>query len=368
MTVSYSGDPKDHQLPPDMVRRVTRPLLSAAPGASAVTVALHRDGRRALVARGRIAYRDDARADAHTRFEIGSLTKTFTALLFAEQAARGELGHHDRLADRLPPGTGLPTGGAAITLTHLATHTSGLPLAPPGLPHLPPLLLHTVMPRLMAPPYEVFTTADLLRALPRSRLRAGPGTRVRYSNFGVALLGQVLAHTAGGVPYPALLAARVLDPLRLRDTDCSPTGPPGTTQAAGYHRRRSQPPIRMPGMAAAGAARASAHDLLTLAEGLLDPASAAVPPSLRTALADVQRPRLRLPPGNGLALVWNIRPQPDGTSLRYHAGGTFGGTAFVGFSPSHGTALVALANTAAQRDNHLVQEAYNALLRLTRQG
>ncbi|MGP4111402.1 serine hydrolase domain-containing protein [Streptomyces sp. 4N509B] len=360
------GPPEDasHRLDPATVREATRSLLSSAPGASTVAVGLHRRGRRALVVRGRTAHHGGVLADSSTRFEIGSITKTFTALLLAEQAARGVLDHHDPLARRLPAAAVLPARCTAITLAHLATHTSGLPHTPPGLPRLLPLLLRHPVPRLMVEPYADFTTADVFRALARSRPRSTPGTRMRYSNFGVGVLGHALAHAAGGTPFDTLLTTRILQPLGLRETDCAARPSPPSTQVTGYWRRRPQPPFRFPGLPAAGAVRASARDLLALTEALLDPASAEVPRPLRAALRDVVRPRFRRRCGNGVALAWHVRPRPDGSRLYFHGGVTFGCTAFAGFVPHHGTAVVALANTGTARGNALVQEAYNALLGL----
>ncbi|MEV5643451.1 serine hydrolase domain-containing protein [Streptomyces flaveolus] len=367
MTASAS-DLTSQTLAPALVEQATRTLLTAAPAASAVAVALHRKGRRALLVRGHTMHHVGQPITSATRFEIGSLTKTFTALLLAEQAARGLLGHKDPLALHLPADTELPPQGSAITLTHLATHTSGLPNTPPGLHGLLTAFLHTPLvqtpfPPLLTTPYAAFTTGHALRALAQVRLHARPGTRFLYSNYAVGLLGHALAHTTQ-MSFPDLAQARVMRPLRLQDTNCATT--PST--ATGYWRHRAQPPLHIPGLLPSGAMRASVRDLLTLAEALLDPASAAgIPSTLRSALYDVQRPRLRRPRSpNLLGLVWNIRPRPDGSTVHYHTGGTFGFTAFVGFNSHHGTAVIALANTAASRRNDLVQQAYNTLLTLHR--
>ncbi|MEU6114316.1 serine hydrolase domain-containing protein [Streptomyces sp. NPDC047117] len=344
-----------------------RALLSAAPDASAVTVGIHRAGQQAFVATGTTTHHGDHPAAADTRFEVGSLTKTFTALLLAEQNARGEVALHDAAAHYLPAGTQLPAGGTAITLLHLATHTSGLPRLPSG-------LLRTALPRLLSNPYADFTHADLLDAFSRTRLRSRPGTRVRYSNFGVGLLGHLLCAAAGGPPYEELLAERILGPLALHHTNCTPDPAPHTA-VTGHWRGRPRPPFDIPGLPAAGAVRSSARDLLTLTQALLSSRCDAVPATtptplattpapLRTALADVTRPRLTLPNGTGLALLWNTRTRPDGSTLYHHSGGTRGCTAFAGFSPAHDTALVALANSAPGHGNHLIQRAYEALLSL----
>ncbi|MET9496262.1 serine hydrolase domain-containing protein [Streptomyces sp. NPDC006552] len=364
------GPPRDDPLWPAATPHL-QALLAAVPTAAAVAVGVHRRGRRALFVHGATAHHGGVPAGEATRFEIGSLTKTFTALLLAEQAARGELRLRDPLARHLPPGTRLPPGGAAISLAHLATHTSGLPRLPPG-------LLRTALPHLFTNPYAAFTAADTLDALARTRLRSRPGSRVHYSNFGVGLLGHALCGAAGTQEYAALLDARVLRPLGLRDTDCGSTpaddmesaGDPGgadrTADATGYWHHRPRPPFRIPGMPAAGALRSSARDLLTLTEALLAPDDAGVGEGpLRAALADTVRPRLALRRGTQqTALIWNLRPQPDGSRVYHHSGGTRGCTAFAGFDPRRRVAVVALANCAPGHGNGLIQQAYTTLRRL----
>ncbi|MFJ8826659.1 serine hydrolase domain-containing protein [Streptomyces sp. NPDC102467] len=337
-------------------------LLSSAPTASAVAIGLHRDGRRALIVDGTTEHHGDVPVDAATRFELGSVTKTFTALLLAEQAARGELRHHDPVLRHLPPGTRPPPGGTAISLTHLATHTSGLPRLPPG-------LVRTAIPHLFTNPYAAFTPADTLRALSRARLRFRPGTRMRYSNFGVGILGHALSGAAGVQDYESLLNDRILRPLGLHDTDCGSTARDGASYVTGYWRGRARPPFRIPGMPAAGAVRAGVRDLLTFTEALLAPDDAvqesARPDPLRAALHDTTRPRLATRKGaQQISLIWNIRPQRDGSSIYHHSGGTRGCTVFAGFSPQQRIAVVALANCAPGGGNDLIQRAYDTLLAL----
>ncbi|MFC5723778.1 serine hydrolase domain-containing protein [Streptomyces gamaensis] len=315
-------------------------LTAASGGASAVAVAAVRGGERAVLCHGA--------AGPGTRFETGSLTKTFTALLLAEMAARGEVRYDDPVGRHLP----CPVPGPPITLLHLATHTSGLPRLPPG------LLARAVRGGWYSNPYADFSLDDLKDALRRTRPHHRPGTRVRYSNFGAGLLGHALAHAAG-CDYPQLLAERVLLPLGLADTDCDP----GRPQALGHWHGRPRPPWVVPALPAAMALRSSARDMLAFLTALLDPRSAPSP-SLRTALADVQRPRLALPrSGHRMCLFWNLRPRA-GRPLLHHSGGTRGFTSFAGFLPRSGTALVALANTGPTRLSSFVQTGYEVLCEL----
>ena len=147
--------------------------------------------------------------DAHTIFEIGSLTKVFTATLLALLSEEGRLALDDPLQRYLPPGVELPVRGRPITLADLATHTSGLP----RLPHR--FFLRSLRHR--RNPYAWFTVDDLHAGLPSTRLRREPGGRSRYSNLGYGLLGHALAACAGS-SYEQLVQERICRPLALADT------------------------------------------------------------------------------------------------------------------------------------------------------
>jgi CubicO group peptidase (beta-lactamase class C family) len=323
-------------LPPEL----SAPLLRCAPTTGAVVVACVRGGEHALTVRG-------TGVDADTRFELGSVTKTFTALLLADAVARGEVRLDDPLAAFLPPGA-RPRGAPPITLLHLATHTSGLPRLPRG-------SLRTSLPAWYSNPYAGYDEERLFDTLGRTGVRTRPGTRVSYSNLAVGLLGHALARAAG-LPYPDLVVRRLGVPLGLVMTTCDPNAP----QVTGYLRGRPRPSWDMPALPAAGALRSTAADLTRCLAAYLDPAGVESP-SLATALREVRRPRLVTPGGGDrLGLVWNVRERP-GHELVFHGGSTRGFTAFVGFSPQAGVALAALVNTAAGVRATFVQSGYDAL-------
>lgn len=77
---------------------------------------------------------DSTRLRADTRFEIGSVTKSFTGLLLAVMAERGAVSLSDPIGRHLPDSVDAPVvDGQPIELQHLATHTSGLPRLPANL-------------------------------------------------------------------------------------------------------------------------------------------------------------------------------------------------------------------------------------------
>lgn len=313
-------------------------LPAAVPDATGVAVAVRQHGRDLVLVGGTTGRRDPRPVTGRTRFELGSLTKTFTGLLLADMVDRGEVSPTDPVRRHLPPGAA-PHLGPEVTLEGLATHTSGLPRLPPGLRRL-------AVPRWRTNPYLDFGPDEWARALRRARPR--PPGRYRYSNFGVALLGRALAHAAD-LPYEELLARRVLRPLGLRDTGFSTSA-----QVTGYLRGRPRPPWEMPGMPAAGALRSSASDMLRYLTAHLSPLTA----PLGRACAEVTRSRVSAG-DHEVCLVWNVRRRP-GRELLFHSGGTRGCTAFAALSPTTGTAFVALANAGPTVDGSFVQRAYEA--------
>ncbi|MGW5786746.1 serine hydrolase domain-containing protein [Streptomyces sp. NPDC003757] len=318
---------------PERLRQVA--AASRGPG---TVIALTCQGTTTTLCLGHTDRTQRTPVTAHTRFEIGSVTKTFTALLTATLAADATIDLDEPLTDRIP--ALLPKGPHArrMTVRHLATHTSGLPRLPPG-------LLWRALPHWYTNPYQTYTPDRLATLLPRTRLRHPPGRRTRYSNLGVGLLGHYLTHVTG-VPYTVLLHQQVLHPLGLTETDDT-----SREQATGHFHGRPRPPLHMPALPAAGSLRSSTHDLLHYLHRLLDPSTAA-PARLATGLRTV------LHPGRGHEpLVW-MRRTVRGHPLYFHSGGTRGHTSFTGFLPHQKVTVTALTNCSAPTSGKFIQAAY----------
>lgn len=166
-----------------------------------------------------------------TQFEIGSVTKVFTALLLAESERLGKASRHDPAAKYLlPPDDPAQAALAKITLLSLTTHTSGLP-------RLPANMGKTVDAN---DPYAAFDRVALVEGL-RTH---GPGTAVwspvSYSNFGVSVLGEALA-AAWGASYPDALHKHLLAPLGMKSHHAGHGGLTSTGQpCARAHRRKTR--------------------------------------------------------------------------------------------------------------------------------
>jgi CubicO group peptidase (beta-lactamase class C family) len=152
----------------------------------------------------------DTVPDGESVFEIGSITKVFTGVLLAEMILQNEVSPDDSLSALLPVGTVLPEyGSKKITLRDLATHRSGLP-------RLSSKMWDTAN-KTPTDPYSLFTREMLFQSLSDWKPASAPDERHEYSNFGFALLGNVIANRVG-IPYEKLLQQRILEPLGMRDT------------------------------------------------------------------------------------------------------------------------------------------------------
>ncbi|MEV0374488.1 serine hydrolase domain-containing protein [Streptomyces sp. NPDC050636] len=315
-----------------------------------VVLAVTRNDRRTVITGGTALAPPTPRHAL--RYELGSLSKTYTVLLLAELARSDVLSLDDPLAAHLPD-LPLPYANSRrITLRHLATHTSGLPRIPRDL--IAGALLHPY-----GNAYTRYDTERLLSTFARTRTRHPPGTRWCYSNFGLALLGPAMSRAAGS-DYATLLTDRVLHPLKLTGTTLSP-GTTGT-DAVG-HRKTGNAPVPtsdMGGFIAAGAVRATPDDLLTYLEAHLSPEATTMP----LPLFDVQVPQLRRGwrHRDTHTLTWYQHPAAGGPLL-FHVGATFGQQAFLGYHPASLTGLAAVA-TRRGRTCHLVTTAYELLYAL----
>lgn len=195
-------------------------------------------------------------ADEHTEFEIGSITKTFNAELVRQFIEEGEL----RLDTQVQELIDVPSAPVAdVTIEELLNHTSGL--APTESLSLADMFVANI--RDGGNPYRRDTPQDILDAAGSAELN-NRGEE-QYSNYGHALLGQLLA-THAGTSYDELLRTRIFEPAGMTSTyvalpgtvDDAPTGLAANGHPAG--------PWDMDGWAPAGAIRSTAEDMAKYVE------------------------------------------------------------------------------------------------------
>ncbi|WP_158891060.1 serine hydrolase domain-containing protein [Amycolatopsis anabasis] len=336
--------------PKSLVDETLRKAL--AKGIPGLAVGAFDGGRQYAAGAGTLSGAGSPAPDGRSVFQIGSITKTFTALALAEARRCHHLRLDDRLADRLDPRFPVPSlGSRQITLRHLATHASGLPPIPPNLlttPGFDPL-----------DPYAHFTEQNLIDGLRETKLRYEPGSDYTYSNLAFGLLGRVLAQPFGG-DYEELVRTRITRPLGLTDTTSRLTPDQRARKATGHAADGTAvPDWRLPEFAGAGALYGTVDDLLRYLRAMLGDAPTYLRPSIRL----VQRPHFE-PPSQApqrIGLGWHLAPlQATEHTMVWHNGGTGGFSSFAAISPRTRTGVAVLA--AQSRPDRAVDELGGTLL------
>jgi len=289
---------------------------------------------------GKLDNGTDRDVNGDTVFFIGSVSKTFTALLLQDAVEREEMKLDDPVAKYLPTSIKMPThGGKEITLLDLATHAAGFPGNPDNMTGA------TVKEQ-----YETYTVEKMYAFLSGYTLSRDPGTEFEYSNVGMALLGHVIALRAG-TNFESLVANRICRPLHM-DSTCIALTPELKARLAMGHDEsgKPSPPWKLQAYSPAGDVHSTANDLLKYVSAHAGLAPSSLTPLMKeTHVVRFKDSRgLSDVPGFGVfgrtAMDWVDRGayQPPGMELLGHAGGAGSYHAWVGFDKKQHRGVVVL--------------------------
>ncbi len=215
-----------------------------------------------------------APADDDTQFMIGSITKTFTAVLIMQLRDAGRLSLDD------PLGTWLPqTRHADVTVRQMLAHSSGLQREPVG----------RVWESLAAP-----DTTTLLAELDLAERPLDPHFVFHYSNLAYALLGQVVERLDGG-SWEKSVTERILAPLGMTRTGLVPAA----DRAVGYQvdpfagTATEEPLFDLAATAPMGGLWSTVADLARYAAFVADPDPEVL---AQESLEEMCRPRVMVDP------------------------------------------------------------------------
>lgn len=341
----------------ELTRDLSRPLLSVDVPGLAVAVCDSSDVRWSYQ-RGTLHAAREEPVGLNTRFNIVSITKTFTAMAVLILRDAGLLHLDTPIEEWLPEALAIryPTEDSArITLRHLLTHTSGLPRG-----------VREARKRLG----RDLTASEVLANLDKLSLDFSPGTDRRYSNLGFALLGIIIARVSE-VETRQWLTQEVLTPLKLNETSWLPEV---SASLAAPHRRagaewRAGSPEVVDAYAPVSGLYSSISDLCRYVGFHLR----AWPPRDGAPERPLRRASVReshLAAGWQIAsdrmkgLGWGILHDSRLGPIVYHDGGTpVGYSASVMFLPASDLGVVALANAEVDLERPLraVLGAYASL-------
>ncbi len=243
---------------------------------------------------GEIKYLSYGVATPNSMFEIGSITKTFTSLMFSLAIDKGLVTTETTLGDIRPEWKGQKTG--SITLLELATHRSGLLRLPCNL-----------ISQDDSNPYKDYSEQELIASItdasidsiPGCHLTAHPSELLAYSNWGIAILGYALSKRAG-LTYQEVLRQWITGPLKMTDTVVEMDSDQKKRLIQGYTVKMVATGIwdRL-SMFGNGAIKSTAIDMMIYAQAMLHPD--------QTPFADAIR-RVQTRQYKNIAFNWYMTP------------------------------------------------------------
>ena len=214
-----------------------------------------------------------------TVFRIASMTKSFTALSILKLRDEGKLSLDDPVARYVPAAADLPyptKDSPALTIRHLLTHSEGFPEDNPW------------------GDQQLARSEETMHAWIRAGIpfSNAPGMAYEYSNFGFAILGQVVAK-ASGKRYDEYIRKEILEPLQMSASTFEASEVPRDRVALGYRWEdntwKSEPPLGHGAFGAMGGLWTSARDLARYVGFLMS----AFPPRDDPEKGPVQRSSVR---------------------------------------------------------------------------
>ncbi|HEX5033472.1 MAG TPA: serine hydrolase domain-containing protein [bacterium] len=325
---------------------MTPPLLSPVPGKVGIAIGTILNQRLGKFYYGETALDGGKAPDGGTLFLIASISKTFTATLLALDVEQHLVNLDDPIQKYLPAGVTAPLfnndASHPITLAHLATHTSGLPLMP-------------TFPSYAGPA----SSQKLFGSLNQAQLASVPGAKYVYSNYGYALLGQILARV-GNQDWRDLNESAVANALLMADTKvASQLSAEETSRRAPGNNAVAGEWTFFPAENPAGGLYSSLDDMsryLNYAMGLSGS-------PLESLLPSLFQPRHGAGSSGEIGLGWNIGTlSGTGEQVIWKDGGLLGYESFIGFVPSKGVGVVMLVNSQGINLNGFAQQTLAFLL------
>ncbi len=269
-------------------------------------------------------------------YEIGSVTKTFTGLLIAREVKAGTIKLDVPVTQYMDPANAikLEKNGKAVTLKQLLTHTSGLPENPPSIEK--GLTAGTLDPE---NPAKNYSRNDLIADMKSVTLQSDPGQKYAYSNFGYAILGEVLKVVTKKTFSENVQSLNTQ--LGLSDTGITLTSDQQSRAVKGHNEDTGKevPAWEMGEAASAGALRSTAQDMIKYINAYITSAPTTLP------LKETHAPLFNLDNTQQVGYAWNR----VGTAAPYavwHNGETNGQRCFVGFFEDTKAGVVILSDRA----------------------
>ncbi|MXS71554.1 serine hydrolase [Flavobacteriaceae bacterium W22] len=271
--------------------------------------------------------------DSTTLFEIGSVTKLYTAFILASLETEKKIKRIDLLSKYLPKDIVKGKEWAnKIRLIDLATHTSGLPEFDntKSLSNLKGFDENN--------PYALFTEDFMMSVLKNTDSLDSYG-KVRYSNFGIGILAYAMSRSEK-TSFNLLFKKYVTNKLNLKSTFLKVEENQITNIAIPHRKKEVMPLIQLAELSPAGSIKTTMSDLLNFLNIHLKKENKELKDIVEMVLKNQLENQEQ-----AVGLGWGIH-QINNETVYFHNGGTYGSSSIVILIPSKNSAVAILANNA----------------------
>jgi len=324
----FSSCTKEHIKQPSLDNDIERAckselIFAHTPG---IAVGIIKNGEKKFYSYGTQNFNSGKPFDEFTIVEIGSVTKTFNALLYADMSLNSVVSLDDPANNYLPNELKIPSkNGIPITIKELLNHTSGLDREPPKLNTNQPFL---------------FNEADMSAYLKITSLLSNPGDEYLYSNTGAGLAGYMIKQITG-VPFSQRVKEKIFNPLGMAYTFCNNDEIPSENVALGYYGSN---PVDFYGWSpvfeSAGSIKSNMHDILIYLDNAMNTEQSVY----KNAFELTEQPTFTVNDKLKIGLGWHLLLL-DNNEIIWHNGGTQGFHTFIGFNKLLKYGVVVFSNS-----------------------
>ena len=279
-------------------------------------------------------------ATAETQYRIGSISKTFTAVIAFQLIEEKKLTLDTKLALFFPQ---MPNADK-ITIANLLNHTSGLA------DYVSENLTWIVAPH---------TKAELLDTMAKSKVHFEPGAKQQYSNGGYLLLTYILEKITGK-PYALLVKNRIIDKIGLKSTIAGTVNSSQKLEARPFKFSSTWTPVKdlyFPNVVGVGDILSTPQDLSTFMIALCS--------SKLTSTESFHK--MKMFDGNNRLGMGLLRMPFYEKTLIGHTGGTLGTYSFLLSIPEEGMTIAYCVNASNYKLNDITLGLLNACYNMSYQ-
>lgn len=331
------------------INKIITPYARIYSSAS-LSIGIFKDNQETYYGYGETKKGNNTIPDSETLYEIGSITKTFTALLAIDFLQSKSLTLDTPVNNFLP--STIPTlqyNGNSIKIKHLLNHTSGLPRLPEDFQNG----------MNQSNPYKHYDSTKVYNYLKTFRLRVDPGTTWAYSNLGAGLAGLVLERKTHK-SYEQLLVEKICTPLGLNSTKITLTDSDKQNLATGYNTYGFETSYwdDMSAFKGAGAIKSNAKDLVSYGKNILNTELSPLKTQIEACLnVTYEDNNIKMASG---WIIQNI----NGNDVILHDGGTGGFSSYIFICKPKNVVLVILfGNETSSNTGSIISPLIDAVLK-----